>query len=203
MQEGDIWINCAVEGLLDAAVAERLVLHVGGHVAATYGRHGKTHLLARLPGYCQASQYSPWLVMYDLDSGSCAPAEIGGHGSSRSRQMCLRIAVREVESWLLADRDMIARFLRVARGRIPADPDALPDPKQRLVNIARGSRKKAIREGIVPKPGSGRVVGRDYTVLLSEYVGDMATGWRPDVASRNSDSLARCLRCLESLVAAS
>ncbi len=56
--------------------------------------------------------------------------------------MCFRVAVREVEAWLLADREQIARFLSIARSRVPQSPETLDNPKQRLVELARHSRRR-------------------------------------------------------------
>lgn len=56
--------------------------------------------------------------------------------------MCFRIAVREVEAWLLADAEQAAGFLAVPLARIPAEPETLPDPKATLIALAGRSRKE-------------------------------------------------------------
>jgi len=99
----------------------------------------------------------------------------------------------------MADRLEFAAFLGVARSKVPGNPDGLPEPKLTLVNLARASRKKAIREDLVPRPGSGRTVGPAYASWLIEFAG---TSWRPAEAAMNSDSLRRAITCLERLVAA-
>jgi len=111
--------------------------------------------------------------------------------------MCLRVAVREVESWLLADREQIARFLSVRLSQIPREPDELEDPKRVLISIAGGSRKREIRQDLVPRPESGRAVGPAYDARLIEFV---ANCWHPVEAAVNSRSLHRCIAALERLV---
>jgi hypothetical protein len=109
--------------------------------------------------------------------------------------MCFRIAVREVESWLLADRESLAAFLGVAESRIPLQPEALANPKETLVNLASSSRRRPIRIDMTPRPASGRSVGPAYTSRLIEYT---QSNWRPDIAARHADSLLRlCNRVTE------
>jgi hypothetical protein len=63
-----------------------------------------------------------------------------------------------------------------------------------LVNLARRSRVRAIRDDIVPHLSAR--IGPAYNVRLSEFV---VRSWRPRKAARYSESLARCLSSLESL----
>jgi hypothetical protein len=59
-----------------------------------------------------------------------------------------------------------------------------------MVNLARKSRKRTIREGLVPAPGSGANVGPTYASDLRNFAKE---AWRPAVASRRAPSLDRCL----------
>ena len=70
--------------------------------------------------------------------------------------------VHAVEAWLLADRGQIATFLDVPVGRIPSRPEEEADPKRKLVNIARRSRRKEMKEALVPGPNNRSRVGADY-----------------------------------------
>jgi len=69
-----------------------------------------------------------------------------------------------------------------------------------MVEIARHSRRRDVRENMVPRGGSGRKIGPAYTSLLIEFSRDSKNGWRPTVAVKSSDSLKRCMRRLEQLV---
>ena len=110
--------------------------------------------------------------------------------------MCFRVAVREIEAWLLADRTRIAKFLSVDSRNVPLNVEALPDPKRTVLQLAGLSRQRSLREDMLPRPGSGRDVGPAYNSRLIEFVTDRQRGWRPDVAAQASESLRRCLRCL-------
>jgi hypothetical protein len=83
----------------------------------------------------------------------------------------------------------------------PAAPEQLVEPKQRMVDLARQSRRPQIRADMVPRAGSGRAVGPAYTSRLIEFVTDRQRGWRPDVAAARCDSLARCIRHLGQVAA--
>jgi len=90
-------------------------------------------------------------------------------------------------------------FLGVATSRIPASPETLGDPKRTVVDIARHSRRRDIRDDMVPRPGSGREVGQGYAAHLIEFISNETSGWRPDVAAENAESLDRCVRRLRGL----
>lgn len=196
-----ITISVAVEGDLDAAVLRRLLRSVGAEPGTIYGRRGKSHLLDRLAAYNQAARFQPWVVLLDLNQdAACVPQILPRWLPAPAPQMCLRVAVRAVDAWLLADAERLARFLHIPRHHIPARPDAIDHPKQYIVSLARQSRSSAIREDMVPRPESGRDVGPAYTARLIQFVEDEANGWRPEVAAEASESLARCLRRLHQLI---
>lgn len=50
-------------------------------------------------------------------------------------QMIFRIAVREVESWIIADKEGIAEFLNVAVANFTDLPDNISDPKQFILKL--------------------------------------------------------------------
>ncbi|RMG55932.1 MAG: hypothetical protein D6723_01570, partial [Acidobacteria bacterium] len=189
-------ISAAVEGPVDEAVIRRLIRHVGAIPGPVYGKNGKDHLRKSVKGYNEAARHTPWIVMVDLNHDApCAPPLRDAWLPSIAPMMCFRVAVRAVEAWLLADRQHIARFLGVSKTRIPQNPEAVDDPKDAMVDLARHSRRRNVREDMVPRPGSGRKVGPAYTSRLIEFVEDTANGWRPAVAAATSDSLKRCIAC--------
>ena len=99
----------------------------------------------------------------------------------------------------MADADRLAAYLGIPASRIPSSPDAEADPKSTVIELARRSRRRAIREGIAPRPGSGARVGPAYAGRLIEFVSTADHVWRPEVATRHSDSLKLCLDALQTL----
>ncbi len=191
-------VTAAVEGDIDEAVVGVLIKQAGGQVGTVYGKEGKPHLRRRIKGYNNAARFSLWMVLVDLDhEGDCAPTLRDKWLPDPVSNLCFRVAVREVEAWLLADAETLATYLSVTKSRIPSDPERLQQPKQTVVDLARRSRRRDIREGLVPRPDSGRDVGPTYNSQLVEYV---KSHWRPNVAAERSNSLHRTLRCIEQLV---
>ncbi len=193
-------LTAAVEGTVDAAVANRLAHICGADLGIVHGQSGKGNLLKNLFGYNRAAAYSPWLVLIDLDEDELCPALARLQWlPSPSTKMCFRIAVREVETWLLADQSAIAEFLHVSPSAIPSDPEELRHPKREVVRLASSSRRKDIRRDMVPRPRSCRVVGPAYSSRMAEFA---LLHWRPSLAAAKSESLTRCIDGLQGLVTA-
>ena len=191
------YVYYAVEGLTDEPLAEKL-LRASGLLPAPRAlvAHGKPNLDKRLPDLNRSAENLPWLVVRDLDRDDrhlCVPSlrrRLLGHPANEGR--CFRLAVRSVEAWLIADYLAFADYFAVSR-RLPDQVDQLVDPKQSLTDLCRRSRRRSIREGVPPRPGSGRRVGPEYM----STVRDFAHGhWDPNRARARSPSLDRALRCL-------
>lgn len=193
-----VHVSAAVEGLLDEAVVQRLIHHAGGVAGSVYGKNGKAALRARVGGFNNAARHAPWIVLVDLDDDhECAPPLRHAWIPHQAPRLCFRVAVRAVEAWLMADGENLARFLRISSTRIPAEPEGLPDPKRTLVDLARASRRRDIRQDMVPRDGSGRAVGPAYPSRVVEYV---RGAWRPEVAARRAASLQRAIAGLRTLI---
>lgn len=187
-------VTVATEGIVDTAVVARILSALHLELGPVHGERGKTWLDRQLRGYNQAAQFAPWLVLRDLDhDGDCAPDITPALLATPAPHMRLRIAVRSVEAWLLGDAERISAFLHVSSDRIPSRPDDLDDAKQTLVNLARRSKSREVREDIVPARGTSGRVGPAYAARLIEFAG---VKWRPRVAARRSGSLKRCLASL-------
>jgi len=194
-------VNILVEGMTDEPVAKRLLMHVGLAIGDVFGKSGKADLLLRLPNYNQAarSHFAPWFVLVDLDNDkdvACAPQALKIWLPQPGEGMRLRVAVRAIEAWIMADAERLAAFMSVVPTRVPTELDKEIDPKQSLVNIARSSTNRSIREAFVPRQGSGGRVGPRYTDFLIAFV---EYHWRPDEAAKRSESLRRCIRGLQTL----
>lgn len=196
-------VTAAVEGLTDEAVAARLIDHAGGKLGDVYGRQGKGFLRRQIDGYSRAARRSPWLVLVDLDADAECPGALVRIWLKRPGNtfLCFRVAVREVESWLLADRESLADYLRVRPGRLPNNPESLEDPKRVVIDLASRSASRAIREDMDRMgPGRGRrrrAGSRPYARRLAQYV---RLAWRPDIAAQRSESLAHTIACLKRVI---
>lgn len=194
-----VLLSAAVEGDADEHVLRRVAVQAGVAMGPVYGKCGWDGLRDRIEKYNAAARHGPWIVLVDLDRKfPCAPALVANWLPQRSPHLVLRVAVQSIEAWLLADRERFARFLDVPVSSIPDRPEAVPDPKQAVVDLARRSRRREVRSDMVPRPGSGRRVGPAYTSRIIEFV---QNAWRPDVAARRSPSLKGLQEALASLIA--
>jgi hypothetical protein len=190
-------ITVACEGPTDAAVLRRLLLWLGLSVGPAHIKKGKGQLDKRLIAYNEAAKLAPWLVVRDLDADAeCAPTLVRKLLPRPAPSMCFRLAVPQIEAWLLADRSGMAAFLGLNAARLPGAPDAIRNAKAELVQLARGSRYRQIREDLVPEPGLTRSVGPGYTARIIEFALET---WSPDRAESASPSLASCIRALKRL----
>ena len=187
----------ATEGLIDTAVVRRICREIELEIAAVYGESGKDRLDGAVVGYNAAARFGTWVVLRDLDTDAdCAPSLRERLLAAPAPGMVFRIAVREIEAWLLADQRSFARYFSVAPVRIPNDPESILRPKEFLVNLVRRSRSRTVRDDVVPREGSKTQVGPGYAGRMIEYA---STVWSPHEASVRSDSLKRCLDRLSRL----
>lgn len=137
-------VTVAIEGIVDEAVARRLIDCVGGQTGNIYVRKGKSRLEKKIEGYNNAARFSPWFVLADLDTG-CAVALRNAWLPAPASFMCFRIAVHEVEAWLLADAETLAEYLNTRVSRVPPDLERLPDPKGSMIALAPISKRKNLQ----------------------------------------------------------
>src|SRR5665213_1999972 len=114
-------INLAVEDELTERVL-RVVLKATARpysVEAVYCKGGCTYLRQKILAFNQAARIRPYLLVTDLDNGECPPdlienwfgCKLADYPSRKHPNLLFCVAVREIESWLLADRAGFARFL--------------------------------------------------------------------------------------------
>lgn len=184
-------INIVVEDHLSEIVVRKLLDWSGRSytIGITLNRGGKGYIKKNIKGFNNASQGTPFFVLTDLDMFDCAPALITQWlPVKQNPNLIFRIAVKEVEAWLLGDRVGLAKFLKISYDDIPQDVEKIQDPKQFIISLARKSKSSEIRKDIVPSSKSLRVQGPNYNGRLSEFVINF---WDPDQASSLSDSLMR------------
>ncbi|GAB6286390.1 MAG: hypothetical protein STSR0009_25910 [Methanoregula sp.] len=192
-------IRLAIEGTIDQVIMERLITGAGA-IPVEPQRHKKSEMRKRIIGFNHSAAARNWIVLIDLDHDtSCAPELCREWLPHPAEHMYFRVAKREIESWILADRERLSRFISVPLSRITTDPEDLPYPKEYLINLARQSTDRNVVRDMVPRPGSGRTEGSAYISWMIDFVHNTRRGWRPEIAASHADSLARCIRCLKRL----
>lgn len=192
-------IYTVTEDSLSSSLAARLVGESGKfEIATQINCGGAGQIKAKLPELTRLAHAIPVLILTDLDQLDCPPVMrqrwLTGHEPGG---LLFRIAVRESESWLLADRDAMAEFASIPISKLNIAPDDLSDPKQFLLNLIRKYSPKHLQEKILPERRSKSKVGLGYNVVLTHYVMEQ---WSPKRASERSDSLARARRSLAQLL---
>ena len=191
-----VTVDMLVEGWLDEAVARKIISFAGHQPGTVYGKHGLGYLKNKLSGFNElAAHGNPILALVDfMDTGlECPPQLVQCWLPRCCSKLLLRAVVREIESWLLADREGISGFLRIPLRLVSERPEELPDPKQTLLQLARRSPSRRLREAMLPREGFSSSVGPGYTDVMHEFV---FYRWSVEEARQYSPSLARCLKRL-------
>ena len=191
------------EGQTEECVASKLLPFCGHELSVVYGNKGASYVRLKAPSFrALATEATGLLILTDFRDAdaACVPDALENYLSCKLSQtpktLLLRFAVNEIESWLMADREGMAKFLGVTASKIPHHPENEAFPKQSLVSIARSSSKKKIREGFAPPPGHRSNVGPEYMTLIQEFIRNT---WNIEVAIKNAQSLERCVHRLRSL----
>lgn len=188
-------INIVVEDDLSEAFLQRILKESSTTFAIgySYGRRGYGYIKRRVKAFNNAAKGTPFLLLVDLEA-ECAPRQIQEWLSvPMHHNLLFRVAVYEVESWLLADRVGFASFLGISRRFIPESVDNINNPKQFLINLAKRSPKRSLREAIVPTQSSTAKLGPDYNGQLSSFVINV---WNLREAMKTSDSLRRAVNAI-------
>jgi hypothetical protein len=161
------------EGDTDLPVIRKLAASAGLEISYEIDCAGKGNLDRELDGYNAAAQGSPWLVVRDLDTDApCAGAfleSVSPSGFVPSPWMCFRLAVHEIESWLMADEKGFSQFFEVDAALVPAKPDEEADPTVTMLNAVRKSRRARIRRAMLPPTGGSAQVGPLYEDTIIEF----------------------------------
>jgi len=191
----DIPINLVFEDVLSEAVLKQMLKQSQRpFLVGDCLKRGNDQIQKKISGFNNAAKGMPYLVLTDLDNADC-PLVILSEWLTQPKHpnLLFRIAVKEVEAWLLAHREAFAKFLGISVDLIPGDADRIPDPKLLLINLARRSRKRKLREAIVPERNSTAKIGKDYNRPLIEFVNK---SWQVASAQTNSPSLKRAMNAL-------
>jgi hypothetical protein len=167
-----IYIILAVEDSLSEVVARKILWQSDKkyHVTNCLGKKGFGYLKSKIKAFNKAAQKLPFFVLTDQDSG-CPPEKITNWlNCTPHSNLIFRIAVMEIESWVMADRKAIAKYLSISVDNFPHQIDEIADPKQFLISKAKKSKKRNLKEDIVPRKGSTAKIGPNYNACLSDFI---------------------------------
>lgn len=189
-------LNLVFEDQISEFVMIKLVSKLGKFVIGnSYSEGGFGYIKKNIRGFNQASKGCPFFVLTDLDNTTCAPVLITEWVKEPIHpNLIFRVAVREVEAWLLADSEGFSKYTGISEVNFPSNTEQIADPKQTLLEIIKKCRKRDIREDILPKDEYAKI-GPNYNERLGEFV---LKYWSIERAINRSDSLRRTMSCLSS-----
>jgi hypothetical protein len=192
-----IFTDIVVEDVLQEVVVRKIL---SGYTQITinsvFGLHGAGYIDSKIVGFNQAAKINPYIILRDLDNAECAPRlRMQLIGENISDQLLFCIIVREVETWLLSDSQSFCSFLGIPLPTELSRPEMIDSPKEFLFSLAAKSRKREIRDGIIPR-GTART-GAMYNFILIKYV---EKHWNWKNASIKSSSLKRFINRLSAFI---
>jgi hypothetical protein len=187
-------MHVVYEDAVSLAIMERLIEIHSDRLAIGDHHHGRgfSRIKTNIAKYNAAAQHMPFFVLTDLDTKQCAPKLIAQWLPGKMAPLLFfRIAVKEVESWLIADREGLAAYLGISVANLSRDPDSLIDPKEEIFRLVRKSRSRSMKQDIIPE-GKARI-GPGYNDALPKFV---RSTWNPEAARKFSPSLDKALHAL-------
>ena len=181
--------------MLRRLLGERPVAYA---IGAVFKQGGFGYLKRQSPAFNNMAKACPVLLLTDLDQRPCAQELLDEWlKHPRHPDFLLRVAVREVEAWLLACDLELRGFLGIRRELHVSAPDGLADPKAELLTVAADSPRRELREAIVRRDTGGNLrQGPAYNSTLARFIDQK---WQSETASAKCPSLGRMTSALSAL----
>jgi hypothetical protein len=191
---GPITLNLVFEDQISEFIMMKLVDKEKKYfVANSYSGGGFGYIKKNIMGFNEAAKSCPFFILTDLDTVDCAPSLIKDWIKEPiHHNLIFRIAVREVEAWLLADIEGFSKYTGISKVNFPNSPEKIANPKAELINIIKRCRNRNIMEDILPK-NEFASIGPNYNGRLGEFV---LKHWNASRAMNRSDSLKRAMQRL-------
>ena len=193
-------ISLAVEDDLSENVLRRVLKQrpIEYTVRAVFKKGGFGYLKKKARAFNDASKHCPFLMLTDLDRSPCPSQLIRDwlREVSPNPGFLFRIAVREVESWLLGDTLGFIKFLGLRKKMIIPNPEELEDPKRQLLKYAIACPRRDLRDALVWKDRKNGTLlqGPDYNGALAKFV---LGGWDIEAARAKCRSLDNLFAALD------
>ncbi|MEQ9891249.1 hypothetical protein [Pectobacterium aroidearum] len=194
-----IKITIATEDILSEKIVIKLINEFDKfEVINSLGKKGNGYIFKNIKKFHQLSFSQSVLIVLDLDNRHDVKMfanEVIGC-IKINKNLKLSISVREIESWLLADKEGMSDFLQISKDKIPVNPELLLDPKEEIIKLAKKGKNTRTKNGIPPQKGAISKMGLSYNTLLTEFVENI---WSSDRAKNNSASLRDILSILKEM----
>lgn len=188
-------INLVFEDELSEYVLFKVLSHFENKfsISTSYNGRGFGYIKSKINGFNEAAKAVPFLVLTDLDNSTCPPSLVNEWFRNEVHpNMIFQVAIREVESWIISDVEGFSKFLGISTSVFPRIPEEEHDPKQKLIQLAKRSKKRNIKEDIVPINNNAKI-GPNYNNCLGAFI---IENWNMERAMQRSESLRRLFRKL-------
>lgn len=197
MMTSSLQVALVVEDALSMSVMLKVMAHTerGYTVVRPLVERGVDNIRKSIVKYRNASHTLAHVVLADLDTAPCAPFLRQQWGvATLPDSLLFRVAVREAEAWVLADRVGFASFAGIPTSKVSHAPEALANPKQALINLVRQSRNRRLVAELVPEQGTSMSKGPLYNERLGQFVREK---WNVAAAMAVAPSLQRTVDRLQ------
>lgn len=194
-------INIITEDRLGEELARKIIHEVGGfNILLSDHLGGERNVIRNLEKYNKASKNnSPFFILIDLDHEVCPITKIQKTITfEKDPRFIYRIAVREAESWLMADRENFANLFNKTSSIIPYNADEIKHPKEFLLNIIEKHASRHLKNDMLPSKKSTAKIGPEYNSILCNFI---FYTWNIRNAMDHSESLKKTVLALEKLKA--
>lgn len=195
-----ILVNLAVEDDLSEGMLRRLLSDrpVAYTIGTVFKKAGFGYLKKNCRAFNNLARTTPTILLTDLDQRSCAPKLISEWmENSQHRDFLLRVAVREVEAWVLGGEQSLGHYLTLRKPLRLQNPETLADPKQVVLRLCMQSPRRELREDLVREDPEGKLrQGPAYNSKLVEFI---KTVWNAEAAAKACPSLSRMINALAEL----
>ncbi|MEO5572803.1 MAG: hypothetical protein ABIT08_07895 [Bacteroidia bacterium] len=162
-------------------------------IGNSYSEGGFGYIKKNISGFNEAAKGCPFFILTDLDNMDCPPTLINTWlREPMHENLIFRIAVKEVEAWILADIEGFCEYTGISSSHLSDTPEEIIDPKAELIKLIRICRKRKIKEDILPIDQYASI-GPNYNARLGEFV---INYWSISRAMKRSDSLKRAIEHL-------
>lgn len=192
--------SLATEDELSETIGLRLLEEHGVTPTQCLRRGGYGYLRSKMSNWIALAKLHPVVLLTDLDQMAC-PVQLRVDWFKNKQlptSLCFRIAVREVEAWLLADPAAINTLFGKSV-KLPLAPEHLPDPKRTLLQLVDSKGSRDLKEDMIRVESGVLKQGVGYNARLS---GIVRTAWDPVRAAERAPSLARARVRLDELARA-
>ena len=138
--------SLVVEDILQEIILRKLLKAYRNdiQIISVSGKCGNLYIKDKIRTINEASRYLPQIILTDLDRKICAPQlKQEWINFEIHKNMLFRIAEKEIDAWILSDREAFAAWMGISVNRIPVIHKKLKTRNNSLsiLHVSPGKKK--------------------------------------------------------------